>query len=95
MKIAIALLMTSLLTPVYANETPISGQTLGKETAQTTNAETDGKVVCERKRIIGSNRTEKVCMTESDRIAAKQKAQQDLHRLGRCSGNDNICRGDL
>ena len=50
-------------------------------------------VTCERKKVIGSNRTERVCMTAAQRVAAKEKAQADLHRLGRCSGNDSMCSG--
>lgn len=52
-------------------------------------------VTCERKKVLGSNRTERVCMTASQRAAAKEKAQADLHRLGRCSGNDSMCAGTL
>ncbi|GAB3747547.1 hypothetical protein [Lysobacter olei] len=57
-------------------------------------AQEDG-VVCERKKVLGSNRTERVCMAAAQRTAAKEKAQSDLQRLGRCSGNDSLCSGTL
>lgn len=56
---------------------------------------TEKKLHCERVKSLGSNRVERVCMTESERLAAQDAAQADLQRLGRCSGNDVVCRGDL
>jgi hypothetical protein len=72
---------------LFANEPAARGED------GTTDAEK--KLHCERKKSLGSNKVERVCMTESERIAAQDAAQADLQRLGRCSGNDVVCRGDL
>ena len=55
--------------------------------------EDDETVVCERRKVLGSNRHVRQCMTIGERKVAKEKAQGDLHRLGRCSGNDSVCAG--
>lgn len=55
----------------------------------------DDEMVCERKKKLGSNMVERVCMTVAQRDAEKQKAKDDISRLGRCSGNDSICSGSL
>lgn len=51
----------------------------------------DSKPVCERKKALGSNRPERVCKTQAEWDAERAKAQADLQRYGRCSGNDNPC----
>lgn len=51
----------------------------------------DSKLVCERKKALGSHRPERVCKTQAEWDAERAKAQADLHRYGRCSGNDNHC----
>lgn len=51
----------------------------------------DTKLVCERKKALGSNRPERVCKTQAEWDAERAKAQADLQRYGRCSGNDNHC----
>lgn len=51
----------------------------------------DSKLVCERKKALGSNRPERVCKTQAEWDAERAKAQADLQRYGRCSGNDNPC----
>jgi hypothetical protein len=57
-------------------------------------APTDGsKLVCERKKALGSNRPERVCKTQTEWDAERAKAQANLQRYGRCSGNDNVCVG--
>jgi hypothetical protein len=51
----------------------------------------DTKLVCERKKALGSHRPERVCKTQAEWDAERAKAQADLQRYGRCSGNDNPC----
>ena len=51
----------------------------------------DTRLVCERKKALGSNRYERVCKTQAERDAERAKAQADLQRYGSCSGNDNHC----
>lgn len=51
----------------------------------------DAKLVCERKKALGSHRPERVCKTQAEWDAERAKAQADLQRYGRCSGNDNHC----
>ena len=55
----------------------------------------DAEMVCERTKKLGSNMVERVCMTVAQRDAEKKKAQEDISRLGRCSGNDSVCSGSL
>ncbi|HEY5849582.1 MAG TPA: hypothetical protein VIT62_02270 [Lysobacter sp.] len=57
-------------------------------------AAADGKQ-CEKKKEVGSNVATRVCTTEAERVAAKAKAQADVERLGRCSGNEKACSGSL
>ncbi|MBJ7575437.1 hypothetical protein [Luteimonas sp. MC1828] len=52
-------------------------------------------VVCETKTELGSKFPTRVCTTEAERAAAKDKAQAQLQKLGDCSGNDSICAGEL
>jgi hypothetical protein len=57
------------------------------------NREPDGKLVCERTRKVGSNRTETVCMTESQRRARREadaKALGDRNAACLKSGADCI-----
>ena len=51
------------------------------------------KLICERKKALGSNHPERVCKTQAERDAERTKAQADLQRYGSCSGNDNVCVG--
>lgn len=39
----------------------------------------DQKLVCEQVRKLGSNRTEKVCLTVAQRKAAREAAKADMH----------------
>lgn len=71
--------------PVPVAETP----------AKSSAASADEQQVCETKKKLGSNRVERICMTVAQRRAAKERAQADLQRLGRCSGNDSVCAGSL
>jgi len=68
------------------------GSSEGKPTAARGDRE---GVVCESKKELGSKLTKRVCTTEAERTAAKDKAQSQLQRLGDCSGNDSLCYGDL
>lgn len=53
------------------------------------------EMVCERKKKLGSNMVERVCMTVAQRDAEEQRAKDDISRIGRCSGNDSVCSGSL
>ncbi len=95
MKTAIVLLTALMMLPAYANdsaEVKADSAEVKAVAAEAPKAAENGeKMICEKRKIKGSNRVERVCMTEAERIAAKDKAQEALHRLGRCSGNDNSC----
>lgn len=52
-------------------------------------------VVCEKKKELGSKLAKRVCTTEVERRAAKEKAAADLQDLGNCSGNETPCTGGL
>lgn len=68
------------------------GSSGGKPTAAP--GDRDG-VVCETKKELGSKLAKRVCTTEAERTAAKDKAQAQLQKLGDCTGNDSMCAGDL
>lgn len=55
----------------------------------------DDELVCSREKKLGSNRMERVCRTVKQLREERERAQADLHRAGRCSGNDSICSGSL
>lgn len=57
-------------------------------------ADRDAGVRCELRKPTGSSRVARVCTTAEERALATAKAQDDLHRLGRCSGNETACRGE-
>lgn len=66
----------------------------GNDAQPQAKASADGsKLVCERKKALGSNRPERVCKTQDEWDAERAKAHADLQRYGRCSGNDMICTG--
>jgi len=50
---------------------------------------------CERRKALGSNIAKRECFTVTDDSEAKDRAQADLARYGRCSGNETACRPDL
>ena len=93
MRTAILLAVLCVSSVALAGEvkTPIQGTTEGTKPVSSSD---DGKV-CERKKILGSHRSEIVCTTADERSAAKTKAQNDLDRLGRCSGNDTVCSSSI
>ena len=91
MKQILLLLALSALAPVaFANDAASSPSADREPTADTRRG--DDKV-CERRKKLGSNQVERVCMTRDQQTAAREKAQADLHRLGRCSGNEGPCVG--
>jgi len=68
----------------------------GEDAAKAGNQKDESeKVVCEKKKALDSNRIVRVCMTQSERAQAREKAQGDLQRLGNCGGNENACVGSL
>ena len=102
MKIVMLTLMLCMASAVHANEVkdpaadavdPATAAPAPKSD-KAASGKDDG-MVCERKKKLGSNMVERVCMTVAQRDAEKQKAQEDISRLGRCSGNDSICSGSL
>ena len=92
MKIALFLLTLCLAAPAQAVDSKTTVRTSADATAMLASND-DGKVVCQRTKKLGSHQTERVCTTSAERSAAKARAQADLDRLGRCSGNDSICSG--
>ena len=88
MKTAVILLSAFMMLPAYANDSA-EAKAAGAEASKA--AEKSEKMICEKRKIKGSNRIERVCMTESEHIAAKEKAQETLHRLGRCNGQETSC----
>lgn len=91
MKAVITVLLASLMLPVHASQNTLESKQVAEGLAKTLDGSEE--IVCEKKKVAGSNRVERVCMTKSERIAAKDKAQEDLRRFGRCSGNDVVCVG--
>ncbi|MGO4222195.1 hypothetical protein AB4Y64_10125 [Lysobacter sp. TAF61] len=90
MKTVLFLIALSATSLAYA------GEATSSDTASSSAAATDDKgVVCEKKKEVGSNVATRVCTTEAERVAAKDKAQADVERLGRCSGNEKACSGSL
>jgi hypothetical protein len=92
MKTALLLIVLSTASVAYAGEKPVASDTSEATAAPATD---DKGTICEMKKEVGSNRVKRVCTTEEERLMAKAKAHADLERLGRCSGNENACRGDL
>lgn len=88
MKTAFLLFAMSVACVAHAGEKPEAQAAPAAEAAQ---AGDDAGLLCERKKETGSNRVTRVCTTEAERMAAKDKAQDDVQRLGRCSGNDVAC----
>lgn len=88
---ALALCTASVAHANEAKKTPNQAE----DAVKTASANDDDRMVCERKKKLGSNMVERVCTTAAQRDAAKKQAQNDLDRLGRCSGNDSICSGSL
>jgi hypothetical protein len=91
MKTVLFLIALSATSLAYAGEAPLASGT----SATAPSAADDKGVKCEKKKELGSNLAKRVCTTESERVAAKEKAKADLQRLGRCADNENACRGDL
>ena len=78
-----------------AGQPAVSSQAGAPEPEQVQSGDQPEKKVCEVRKKAGSNRPERVCTTVAQRDAAKAKAQDDLHRIGRCGGGDSICIGDF
>lgn len=94
MKALVFFVVVGLASSAYAQQAPTSSK--GTADPMRTAASTeDEEVICERKKVVGSNVKERVCTTKAERAAAKDKAQRDLHRLGRCAANDVTCTGSL
>ena len=89
MKTGLFLIALLAVSSAVAGEKGSSG---GKPTAAP--GDRDG-VVCETKKELGSKLAKRVCTTEAERTAAKDKAQAQLQKLGDCTGNDSMCAGDL
>lgn len=95
MKVALFIVLVAAAAVAHAGETANHADPAPLPPAKGV-VEADGdRLVCERRRKLGSQRMERVCMTVAQREAAKDAARQDLQRLGRCSGNDSICAGSL
>lgn len=94
---SIVLAALLLAGPGLASETATSTHAEERHTparadaATTEQSPAGDRMVCERKKRIGSNRIERICMTESQRQAARERARNDLQRLGACSGSDSAC----
>ena len=99
------LLLTALLATgaCLANATPEAKRSDERTHSEQTNpsaiaeepVQAPERVVCERKKRVGSNLVERVCKTESQRQAARERAREDLQRLGGCSGNEGPCDRSL
>ena len=87
----VALCAMSVAQAGNASNSAPAAETPTKSTTPTA----DDEMVCEAKKKLGSNRIERVCMTVAQRRAAKERAEADLQRLGRCSGNDSLCAGSF
>ena len=85
-------LASETTTPTDADKAAPAAQA---EVAQAEQPPAEDRMICERKKRIGSNRIERVCMTASQRQAARDRARNDLQRLGACSGNDAACGRSL
>lgn len=97
---SIVLAALLLASPCLASGTtaPTEADTTHKPAEARVAAETpptEDRMVCERKKRIGSNRIERICMTESQRQAARERARDDLQRTGACSGNYSACGRSL
>ncbi len=60
--------------------------------ATVTNAE-DARVVCERKRPVGSNRVQRVCATVAERRIQRQSVEDGLVQRSLCNGEE-LCVND-
>ena len=89
----VSLMVVSL--QAAAAQPPVSSPTETPDRPQAQAGDLQEKKVCEVRKKAGSNRPERVCTTVAERDAAKAKAQDDLHRIGRCGGGDSICIGDF
>lgn len=49
----------------------------------TANREDDERMVCERRKVLGSNRTQRFCMTVAQRREAQERARNDLDLVDR------------
>lgn len=81
----IALLLSGSCLATAANVPPRAGNNASVDqtaVAAADQPEKEDRMVCERKKRIGSNRIERICMTESQREAARERARNDLQRLG-------------
>lgn len=71
-------------TPPLAKEAPAAAETATAE-----------KKTCETRREVGSQRVKRVCLTESERIAEREKAARALNPGGRCSNQESYCDAGL
>ena len=60
--------------------------TEAKKTSQTKEAENREKLVCKREKVLGSNRTQKVCKTQSQIDAEKASAQRFGQQIRNATG---------
>jgi len=86
---AIVFALALLSSPVFAadssNETPPAQAS----NPTTQPAKDPNRMVCERKKTLGSNKIERVCMTAAQKEAAREAARDAMLRGSRCA--DSSC----
>ncbi|MFJ6024210.1 hypothetical protein ACIQC9_06395 [Brevundimonas sp. NPDC092305] len=72
-------LLSSLVLTTQATPAP----TVERSTAGTENST---RRVCRREQVLGSNRTQTVCMTERERLRRRDNAERNLDRIRETGG---------
>lgn len=89
----VALLQASGQAPQTA---PAPGQTDPSNAERSqgrTTEQDDNRVICRRERVLGSNRSEQICMTVAQRNASRQRSSESRDRLGRDVTRDGAISG--
>jgi hypothetical protein len=82
----VAMLVAGILQSTAQTPQPSAGVQAPPSTSTATANRTqsdDERVVCRRERMMGSNRSERVCMTVGQRNALRQSTRDQLDRLDR------------
>lgn len=78
----VALFFAGACLATESTERPEANEPAQPEVASTATEEpkAEDRMICERKKRVGSNRIERICMTESQREAARQRARDEMER---------------
>lgn len=72
----------------------LAGNPTSESKPAATAATAEEGLVCKREKPMGSNLSRKVCTTAKQRQEARDKAQNEVARIGRCATQETPCQGE-